>query len=49
MEFVRRKTGDREQVYGATIQLMTDKEGNKFGKSTGGGALWLDKSKTTPY
>ena len=32
-----------------TIPLLTDKEGNKFGKSTGGGALWLDVSKTTPY
>lgn len=47
VDFVRRKTGG--QVYGVTIPLLTDKEGNKFGKSTGGGALWLDKQKTTPY
>lgn len=32
-----------------TIPLLTDKEGNKFGKSTGGGALWLDAQKTTPF
>jgi len=23
--------------------------GEKFGKSTGGGSLWLDQTKTTPY
>ena len=28
---------------------MTDSEGNKFGKSTGGGKLWLDPEMTSPY
>ena len=36
-------------MYGVTIPLLVDKDGNKFGKSTGGGALWLDPKKTTPY
>ncbi len=48
-EFVRRKAGERGQVYGVTIPLLVDKEGQKFGKSTGGGALWLDGNKTAPY
>jgi tyrosyl-tRNA synthetase len=29
--------------------LVTDSEGNKFGKSTGGGNLWLDPEMTSPY
>jgi tyrosyl-tRNA synthetase len=29
--------------------LVTDAEGNKFGKSTGGGSLWLDPEMTSPY
>jgi tyrosyl-tRNA synthetase len=28
---------------------VTDSEGNKFGKSTGGGNLWLDPEMTSPY
>jgi tyrosyl-tRNA synthetase len=32
-----------------TIPLLVDRDGNKFGKSTGGGALWLDADKTSPY
>ena len=48
-EFIRRKAGERGQVYGITIPLLVDKDGQKFGKSTGGGALWLDPAKTTPF
>jgi tyrosyl-tRNA synthetase len=29
--------------------LVTDSEGRKFGKSTGGGNVWLDPSLTSPY
>jgi tyrosyl-tRNA synthetase len=29
-------------VHGLTTPLVTDSEGKKFGKSTGGGSLWLD-------
>ena len=32
-----------------TIPLLVDAKGEKFGKSTGGGALWLDSTKTSPY
>jgi tyrosyl-tRNA synthetase len=42
------------QVAGATVHalttpLVTDSEGKKFGKSTGGGSLWLDPDMTSPY
>ena len=37
------------KVHGLTVPLVTDAEGNKFGKSTGGGKLWLDPQLTTPY
>jgi tyrosyl-tRNA synthetase len=32
-----------------TTPLVTDSEGKKFGKSTGGGNLWLDPEMTSPY
>lgn len=32
-----------------TVPLVTDANGKKFGKSTGGGKLWLDPEKTSPY
>ena len=31
------------------MPLVTDSEGKKFGKSTGGGNLWLDPEMTSPY
>ena len=37
------------EVYGVTIPLLVDQNGNKYGKSSGGGALWLDPDKTSPY
>ncbi|AIT61020.1 tyrosine--tRNA ligase [Corynebacterium doosanense] len=40
---------DGAKVHGLTAPLVTDAEGNKFGKSTGGGKLWLDAEKTSPY
>ena len=40
---------DAEKVHGLTVPLVTDAEGNKFGKSTGGGKLWLDAEQTSPY
>ena len=38
----------QKQVYGMTFSLLTTSEGKKMGK-TQKGALWLDKSKTSPY
>ncbi|WP_420100087.1 tyrosine--tRNA ligase [Corynebacterium sp.] len=40
---------DGESVHGLTVPLVTDSEGRKFGKSTGGGKLWLDPEMTSPY
>jgi tyrosyl-tRNA synthetase len=40
---------DNRAVHAATLPLVTDSEGRKFGKSTGGGDLWLDPSMTSPY
>lgn len=40
---------DGEVVHALTVPLVTDSEGNKFGKSTGGGKLWLDPEMTSPY
>ena len=46
IELIRKTTGD--EVYGLTMPLVTDSQGNKFGKSEGN-ALWLDKEKTSSY
>lgn len=47
VDYVRRVTGDT--VHALTVPLVTDSEGKKFGKSTGGGSLWLDPELTSPY
>lgn len=47
IELIRRVEG--ASVHGLTVPLVTDSEGRKFGKSTGGGNLWLDPEMTTPY
>ncbi|UUM19991.1 MULTISPECIES: tyrosine--tRNA ligase [unclassified Mycoplasma] len=41
--------GSQHQAIALTSQLLTDQNGNKFGKSTGGGNNWLAKEKTKPY
>lgn len=46
IDLIRKTTGD--EVYGFTMPLVTDSQGNKFGKSEGN-ALWLDKEKTSSY
>jgi tyrosyl-tRNA synthetase len=47
VRLVRQKDG--ATVHALTTPLVTDSEGNKFGKSTGGGNLWLDPEMTSPY
>jgi tyrosyl-tRNA synthetase len=47
VELVRRIDG--ESVHALTAPLVTDAEGRKFGKSTGGGNVWLDPALTSPY
>ncbi len=45
-ELIRRKLG--KDAHCLTIQLLTDSQGNKMGK-TAGNAVWLDPEKTSPY
>ncbi len=47
VELIRRVDGDG--VHALTTPLVTDAEGRKFGKSTGGGNVWLDPALTSPY
>ncbi len=46
VELVRRVTGN--SVFGTTFPLLTDSNGQKFGKSMGG-AIWLDPSRTSIF
>jgi tyrosyl-tRNA synthetase len=36
-------------VHALTVPLVTAADGTKFGKSTGGGNVWLDPEMTSPY
>jgi tyrosyl-tRNA synthetase len=47
VRFVRQKFG--AGVHALTVPLVTAADGSKFGKSTGGGNMWLDPDMTTPY
>ncbi|MBZ4560963.1 tyrosine--tRNA ligase [Mycobacterium avium subsp. hominissuis] len=47
VRLVRQKLG--ATVHALTVPLVTAADGTKFGKSTGGGSLWLDPALTTPY
>ncbi|MFI6779036.1 tyrosine--tRNA ligase [Nocardia sp. NPDC050412] len=40
---------DAASVHALTVPLVTSADGKKFGKSTGGGSLWLDPEMTSPY
>lgn len=46
-DLIRRVTG--ESVHLIATPLITDSQGRKLGKSTGGGSLWLDPELTPPY
>ena len=46
IELIRKTLGI--EVYGMTMPLVLDEQGNKIGKSEGN-AVWLDKEKTSPY
>ncbi|MBN1170793.1 MAG: tyrosine--tRNA ligase [Micromonosporaceae bacterium] len=46
-DLIRRVTG--ESAHLIATPLVTDSSGQKLGKSTGGGSLWLDAEKTSPY
>ncbi|MFC7343435.1 tyrosine--tRNA ligase [Saccharopolyspora griseoalba] len=47
VDLVRKQEG--AVAHALTLPLVTDSEGRKFGKSTGGGNVWLDPELTTPY
>jgi tyrosyl-tRNA synthetase len=46
-DLIRRVTG--ESVHLIATPLITDADGKKLGKSSGGGSLWLDPTMTSPY
>lgn len=46
IDLIHKKTG--KEAYCFTMPLLTKSDGSKFGKSEGG-AIWLDKNKTSPY
>ncbi|WP_017756139.1 tyrosine--tRNA ligase [Calidifontibacillus oryziterrae] len=48
LELIRKSTDEDAKAYGFTIPLVTKSDGTKFGKSEGG-AIWLDREKTSPY
>ncbi|MEU0498247.1 tyrosine--tRNA ligase [Mycobacterium sp. NPDC006124] len=47
VRLVRQKLG--ATAHALTVPLVTSADGKKFGKSTGGGNVWLDAELTTPY
>jgi tyrosyl-tRNA synthetase len=47
LDLIRKVTGGR--AHALTVPLITNASGEKFGKSTGGGRLWLDPELTSPY
>lgn len=48
LELIRKQLGHEEKAVGLTMPLVTKADGTKFGK-TAGGAVWLDRKKTSPY
>lgn len=46
-DLIRRVSGQTAHLL--ATPLVTDSSGQKFGKSTGGGSLWLDPEMTSPY
>ena len=48
LELIRKLHGTEAFAGGITAPLFTKSDGTKFGK-TEGGAVWLDKEKTSPY
>ena len=47
VDLIRRVEG--ATAHALTVPLLTDASGEKFGKSTGGGSMWLDPDLTSPY
>ncbi|GAA0273574.1 tyrosine--tRNA ligase [Cryptosporangium japonicum] len=50
LDYIRRVTAnDGGPAHALTVPLLTNATGEKFGKSTGGGSVWLDPELTSPY
>lgn len=49
LDLVRRVEGGERSLHALTLPLVTDANGAKIGKSTGGGNVWLDPGLTSPY
>jgi len=49
LDLVRRVEGGDRLLHALTLPLVTDANGVKIGKSTGGGNVWLDPQLTSPY
>jgi len=47
LELIRKSQGT--EAHALTFPLITNADGTKFGKSTGGGSVWLDPQRTSPY
>ncbi|KAF0248226.1 MAG: tyrosyl-tRNA synthetase [bacterium] len=47
MELIRRI--EHQNAYGLTFPLITNSDGQKFGKTASGTKCWLDPNKTSPY
>jgi tyrosyl-tRNA synthetase len=47
LDYLRRV--DQARAHALTFPLITDAAGQKLGKSTGGGNVWLDPAMTSPY
>jgi tyrosyl-tRNA synthetase len=47
LDLIRRV--ERGSAHALCVPLVTDSSGAKFGKSTGGGSVWLDPEMTSPY
>jgi tyrosyl-tRNA synthetase len=48
LDLIRKTLGHESKGYGFTWPLLTKADGSKFGK-TAGGAIWLDKNRTSVY
>lgn len=48
LELIRKKGSTNGDAYAISFPLLTDSQGKKFGKSTGG-VTWINKTGTSPY
>ncbi|AWX42756.1 tyrosyl tRNA synthetase [Metamycoplasma cloacale] len=48
LEYIRKSHANPDAIV-ITANLLVDENGKKFGKSSGGGSLWLNAEMTSPY